>query len=145
VVLARKIELMLDNTRTEDYLEAIYHLVQDKGYATTIDISERLLVKPPTVSSKLKDLSLEGYLSYQPYRGMKLTEKGQSVAKAVIEKHSIVMGLLTTLGVDKETAYVDTEGIEHHLHPDTVRRLKKLTAFLMKNRDLVKTILEAKE
>ena len=36
--------------RMEDYLEVIYELVEHKGYATTIDISEYLNVSSPGVS-----------------------------------------------------------------------------------------------
>ena len=36
--------------RMEDYLEVIYELVQQKGYATTIDISQYLNVSSPSVT-----------------------------------------------------------------------------------------------
>jgi predicted HTH transcriptional regulator len=42
--------------RMEDYLEVIYELVQQKGYATTIDISQCLNVSSPSVTKMLQRL-----------------------------------------------------------------------------------------
>ena len=72
-----KVQFGRDLSRLEDYLETIYHLVQDKGYASTVEIAERLQVSPSSVSSMLKNLANGGYLDYEPYRGMKLTERGR--------------------------------------------------------------------
>jgi Mn-dependent DtxR family transcriptional regulator len=65
----------------EDYLEVVYELVHQKGYATTIDISDNLNVSSPSVTSMMK-LNEKGFLRYEKYRGMSLTEKGIEVAKA---------------------------------------------------------------
>ena len=43
--------------RMEDYLEVIYELVQYKGYATTIDISEYLNVSSPSVTYMIQSSS----------------------------------------------------------------------------------------
>jgi Mn-dependent DtxR family transcriptional regulator len=129
-------------SRLEDYLEVIYHLVQDKGYASTIDIAESLGVKPPTVSYMLRRLAAKDYLVHEPYRGIRLTDKGEKVARSVIARHSIISELLSMLGVEKETAYQDTEGIEHHVQPATIRRLEGLVDYLRKNPKLLDAIRE---
>lgn len=120
-------------SRLEDYLEAIFHLVQDKGYASTVDIAESLQVKPPTVSSMLQRLDAKGYLVHEPYRGMKLTGEGEKIAKSVIARHKTISELLTMLGVDKRVAYQDTEGIEHHVQPVTIYTIERLVDYLRKN------------
>lgn len=132
-----------ETPRLEDYLEAIYHLIHDKGYATTVDISEKLQVKPPTVSSMLQKLSARGYLIHEPYRGMRLTEKGEKVAKSVIRRHGTIEELLSILGVKKEVAYTDAEGAEHNLQPATVERLGRLVKFLKDNPALLEKIRDA--
>ena len=93
-------------------MEAVYHLIHDKGYATTADISDRLQVKPPTVSSMIGKLASKGYLVHEPYRGMKLTSVGEKVARSVIRRHEIISEFLSMMGVDRDVAYEDTEGIE---------------------------------
>ena len=127
-------------SRLEDYLEVIYHLIQDKGYASTVAIAESLRVKPPTVSSMLQRLAAKDYLVHERYRGIKLTDKGARIAKSVIARHSIVSELLLMLGVEDEVAYQDTEGIEHHLQPVTIRKIEGLVDFLRKNPKLLRAI-----
>jgi Mn-dependent DtxR family transcriptional regulator len=127
-------------SRLEDYLEVIYHLIHDKGYANTVDIAENLHVKPPTVSSMLQRLAAKDYLVHERYRGIRLTEKGAKIAKSVISRHSIVAELLSMLGVEDGAAYQDTEGIEHHLQPVTIRKVGGLVDFLRKNPKLLRAI-----
>ena len=44
----------------------------------------------------------------------------------------IVYDFLTALGLDKETAELDSEGIEHHVGNKTLNKLKNLTNKLKK-------------
>jgi Mn-dependent DtxR family transcriptional regulator len=129
-----------DTSRLEDYLEAIYHLVQDKGYASTVDIADSLHVKSPSVSSMLQKLHSRGYLVHEPYRGMKLTAEGEKIAKSVIARHEIILEFLAMLGVEKAVAYEDTEGIEHHIQPVTIYTLERLVDFLRKNPEQLRAI-----
>ena len=129
-----------DLSRVEDYLEAMYNLNREKGYVSAADIAERLDVRPPTVSSMVGKLTRKGYLEHEPYRGMRLTPAGEKVAKSVIRRHQVISGLISMLGVDDETAYVDTEGIEHHVPPSTLRRFEKLAEYLRENPSILKAI-----
>ena len=58
--------------RMEDYLEVIYELIQQKGYATTADISKYLNVSSPSVTKMVKKLDENRYLIYEKYRGLSL-------------------------------------------------------------------------
>jgi DtxR family manganese transport transcriptional regulator len=129
-----------DISRLEDYLEAIYNLDQEKGYVSTADISEKLGVKPPTVSSMVANLANKGYLEHERYRGMRLTPPGERIARSVIKRHQVISGLISMLGVDDQTAYVDTEGIEHHVHPSTLLRFERLAEYLRENPQVLKAI-----
>lgn len=131
-----------DVSRLEDYLEAIYNLDTEKGYVSAADISARLGVKPPTVSSMVANLTKKGYLEHERYRGMRLTSAGERLAKSVIKRHRVISELISMLGVDDQTAYVDTEGIEHHVHPSTLRRFERLADFLRENPQVLKAIRE---
>lgn len=122
-----------ETPRSEDYLEAVYNLIRDKGYATTTDISEMLKVKPPTVTSMISKLAGKGYLEYEPYKGMRLTELGEKVALSVIKRHKVIAEFLLMLGVDEDVAYQDTEGIEHHVQASTINRIKRLAEYFKKN------------
>ncbi|MBI3841275.1 MAG: transcriptional regulator MntR [Thaumarchaeota archaeon] len=129
-----------DTPRSEDYLEAVYHLISDKGYATTSDISTALKVKPPTVSNMIGKLAAKGYLQYERYRGMKLTATGEKLAKSVIKRHQVISEFMSMIGVDEQTAFQDTEGIEHHVHTTTLHRLEKLAEYLRNNPETLRSI-----
>lgn len=116
--------------RMEDYLEVIYELIQRKGYATTADISKYLNVSSPSVTKMVKKLDENQYLIYEKYRGLRLTNQGIQIAKNIREKHSLFAGFLKMIGVDDETANLDAEGIEHHLHPQTIKKLENLIKVL---------------
>ena len=131
-----------DISRLEDYLEAIYNLNEEKGYVSAADISERLAVKPPTVSNMVKNLADKGYLDHTKYRGMRLTPLGEEIARSVIKRHRVISELITMLGVDDQTAYIDTEGIEHHVHPSTLKRFEKLAEYLRDNPQTLNAIRE---
>jgi Mn-dependent DtxR family transcriptional regulator len=112
-------------TRMEDYLEVIYELITQKGYATTVDISDYLNVSSPSVTKMLQRLNESGHVNYERYRGISLTESGVAVAKNMHDRHSILADFLKMIGVDEDTANRDAEGIEHHLHPETLKKLEE--------------------
>jgi DtxR family transcriptional regulator, manganese transport regulator len=138
--LATILQTKRDISRVEDYLEAIYNLNVEKGYVSAADVSERLGVKPPTVSSMVRNLAQKGYLEHAKYRGMRLTPSGEKIAKSVIKRHQVISELISMLGVDDRTAYVDTEGIEHHVHPSTLRRFERLADYLKENPQTLRAI-----
>ena len=111
--------------RMEDYLEVVYELIQYKGYATTIDISEYLNVSSPSVTYMMQRLNDSGHLNYEKYRGIRLTDKGIRVAKNIRERHGLLAEFLKIIGVDEDTANKDAEGIEHHLQPKTLEKLEQ--------------------
>ena len=112
-------------TRMEDYLEVIYELIAQKGYATTVDISNYLNVSSPSVTKMLQRLNESGHINYEKYRGISLTESGMSVAKNIHDRHGVLAEFLKMIGVDEDTANRDAEGIEHHLHPETLKKLEE--------------------
>jgi Mn-dependent DtxR family transcriptional regulator len=119
---------------TEDYLEMIDLLVREKGYASTSDIAESMGVSKPSVTSIVKKLHRDGYLVHTPYRGIALTDAGRNLARSMKDRHEILRRLLVLIGVPNETATYDAEKIEHGLHPETVRKLRKLVSFLEDNK-----------
>ncbi|MDQ3872110.1 MAG: transcriptional regulator MntR [Thermoproteota archaeon] len=112
-------------TRMEDYLEVIYELITRKGYATTVDISDYLNVSSPSVTKMIQRLSESGHVNYEKYRGISLTESGMAVAKNIHDRHGLLAMFLKMIGVDEEIANRDAEGIEHHLHPETLTKLEE--------------------
>ena len=89
------------SSRVEDYLEVISELVDMKGYAATLDISRYMNVSAPSVTKMLKKLDAEGYLEYEKYYGINLTDKGQRIADIIKQKHGILLEFSEILGIGK--------------------------------------------
>ena len=128
--------------RVEDYLEVISELVDMKGYAATLDISRYMNVSAPSVTKMLKKLDAEGFLEYEKYYGINLTEKGQRIADTIKQKHGILLDFFEILGIGKEIANQDAEGIEHHLNPKTIRQIRKFVTFVKANPKLMSSFDE---
>ncbi len=112
--------------RMEDYLEVIYELIQQKGYATSTDVAECLNISRPSVTKMMQRLDETGLIDYEKYRGVRLTEKGGDVAETIHERHGVVSEFLRMIGVDEKIANMDAEEIEHHVHPETLGKLQEL-------------------
>lgn len=121
------------SSRVEDYLEVISELVEQKGYATTLDISRYMNVSAPSVTKMLQKLDEDRYLEYEKYQGISLTSKGSNLADGIRQKHKTLLEFFEILGIDHETANQDVEGIEHHLNPKTIKQLRKFITFLKSN------------
>lgn len=114
----------------EDYLERIYALIQEKGYARVSDIAEALQVSPSTVTRMVQKLDEQELLQYERYRGLSLTEEGERVGRSIHKRHKALEAFLDLLGIrDRETIEQDIEGIEHHLSSKTLHRLTQLVEF----------------
>jgi Mn-dependent DtxR family transcriptional regulator len=117
----------------EDYIERIYNLIEDKGYARVSDIAEGLSVHPSSVTKMVQKLDKDEYLVYEKYRGLVLTPKGKKIGKRLVYRHELLEQLLRIIGVKEENIYNDVEGIEHHLSWDSIDRIGDLVQFFEEN------------
>lgn len=117
----------------EDYLERIYKLIDDKGYARVSDIAEGLEVHPSSVTKMIQKLDKDNYLIYERYRGLVLTPKGKKIGKRLVERHHLLESFLQVIGVQEENIYKDVEGIEHHLSWDSITCIEVLLEFFKRN------------
>jgi len=110
----------------EEYLEAIYKLQEKSGTARTSDIVEMLKVVPGTVTNTVERLEREGYVTHEPYRGVKLTEKGLRTALRVVRKHRLSERLLTDiLRVEWDKAHDAACRLEHGITDEIIKPLEK--------------------
>lgn len=117
----------------EDYLERIYKLIEEKGYARVSDIAEGLEVHPSSVTKMIQKLDKDQYLIYEKYRGLVLTPKGKKMGKRLMERHHLLEDFLAVIGVQDENIYVDVEGIEHHLSWDSITCIEVLVEYFKRN------------
>jgi Mn-dependent DtxR family transcriptional regulator len=129
----------------EDYLERIHELIEEKGYARVVDIASSLDVKQASVTSMVQKLGELGYLNYEKYRGLILTDKGRAVATGIQKRHETLARFFSLFGLDAETQQRDIEGIEHHLSSATVDVLADLAAFFENDRDTLKAFVRSRK
>lgn len=114
------------STAEQDYLEAIYELIEEKGYAKVVDIAAHLRLKGPSVTRMVQKLSRDGFLKSEKYGGIVMTENGRATARDMQRRHQLLRKFLMRLGVDRKTADADAEGMEHHVSRKTLRCIDKL-------------------
>jgi len=116
--------------KTEDYLEAIYNIIEKKGYARVKDIASELNVSSPSVTEMMKKLSNKGFIVYEKYSGITLTNKGRKIAEGVKRRHVIFEDFLNIILVPKDIANRDACTMEHHLDPKTIEQFSKFVEFV---------------
>lgn len=100
----------------ENYLKEIYALEQDHGQVTTSMLAERFGYSPATITGMLKKLALHGWVDYEPYQGVSLTESGRMIALGVIRRHRLLETyLVQVLKVPWERVHAEAERMEHTL------------------------------
>jgi DtxR family manganese transport transcriptional regulator len=113
---------------SEDYVELIADLIDERGEARGTDIALRLGVANATVVKTLKRLQDAGLVTQEPYRSIFLTPEGWRLADDGRRKHRIVEDFLLAIGVGDETARIDSEGIEHHCSEETLKAMARYLA-----------------
>ena len=104
----------------EDYVEAIAALIQDQGTCRAVDLVNQFQVSHVTVKRTIGRLQRDGYVTTQPYGPVKLTAAGRRLAAASRRRHEVVYKFLLAIGVSDSVAVSDSEGIEHHVSPETL-------------------------
>ncbi len=109
-------------------MEAIAEIVGDHGRCRVVDLAKRFAVSHVTVSRILTRLVSLGLVETEPYQPVGLTAAGVKLAKQARQRHETVYQFLLAMGVSPKTAAIDTEGIEHHVSPETLKRFGEFTA-----------------
>jgi DtxR family transcriptional regulator, Mn-dependent transcriptional regulator len=115
----------------EDYLEAIYNIISDKGGVRAKDIAENLNVKAGSVTTALQALAKSEHINYQPYDIITLTDKGMDQARKIIRKHEILRDFFVdVLGAGHKLAEQAACQMEHSIPDTLVERLISFTEFV---------------
>ena len=108
----------------EDYLKAIYSLGSAGAAVATNDIASRLALAPASVSAMVRRLADQGFLSYEPYRGVRLTDSGRRVALRTLRRHRVIESYLSTaLHYPWDRVHEEAERLEHAASDELVDRM----------------------
>ena len=115
----------------EDYLEAIYNIIQEKQAVRAKDIAARLKVSNASVTGALKTLAKKRFLNYAPYDVISLTPEGEKIAREIARRHRVLKDFLEkVLNIDPETADKTACQLEHGISPEVIDRLVKFIEFI---------------
>ena len=110
----------------EEYLETVYRLQEEGETARTSDMVKMLRVAPGTVTNTIERLEQEGYVTHEPYKGVKLTQKGREIALGVVRRHRLSERLLTDLlHIDWDRVHEAACRLEHGLTEDVISSIEK--------------------
>ena len=108
----------------ENYLETILKLREQQGQVRSIDIVTEKGFSKPSVSVAMKKLRESGHVEMDDSGLLTLTPQGEAIAQRIYERHRVLTDILTSLGVDPETAAAEACKIEHDISPGTFEKLR---------------------
>jgi DtxR family Mn-dependent transcriptional regulator len=110
----------------EDYLKAIWELVQEEQPPISARLAEDLGVTPPAVTAALKRMTRGGYLHVRRNGHIELTSKGREIAQHLVLRHRLAEKLLTdVIGLEWSRAHEEAERLEHGISHEVVNLLLK--------------------
>ena len=110
----------------EDYLKAIWELVQEEQTPISARLAEDLDVTPPAVTAALKRMTRGGYLHVRRDGRIELSAKGEEIAQHLVLRHRLAEKLLTdVIGLPWSRAHEEAEKLEHGISQEVADLLLK--------------------
>jgi DtxR family transcriptional regulator, Mn-dependent transcriptional regulator len=111
----------------EDYIRAIYLLAIRRRPVRNKYLAEYLNVSKNTVSAMLLRLQKDHYVSYERYAELRLTRKGESLARKLTERHRLIELFLTdVLKRDPKSVHEEAGRLEHDFSRESMREMKRI-------------------
>jgi DtxR family transcriptional regulator, manganese transport regulator len=120
--------------RIEEYLEVLDEIIELKGYAKVKDIAANLSISPPSVTEMLQKLDEKGFINYEKYSGVTLTNKGKELASKLRKKHKTLKQFFEFIGVPQDIADEDACRIEHVINKITLNQLSRFLLFMQQSK-----------
>lgn len=106
------------------HLLAILELSEKRGYARVTDVAKFLEITTGSASTNLKSLKQKGLVVEDDNRFLSLSEEGDSLAKAILNRRYVLENFFTNvLKVSAEQAEKDACKTEHLLSRETTMKM----------------------
>jgi DtxR family Mn-dependent transcriptional regulator len=113
----------------EDYLKAIL-LEQQRTEGELVNtgrIASAVGVAPGTATAMVKALADSGLVSYEPYIGAGLTDRGRQLAMRVLRRHRLVeLFLVRVMEMDWSEVHDEAERLEHAVSDRVIARMDEM-------------------
>lgn len=114
----------------ENYLKTLFNLAQESGQVNISELANKLAVSKPTVNSMVKTMQKNGWVDYEKYKPVTLTQKGKKAAALVIRKHRLTeMFLVNEMKFGWEEVHEIAEQMEHIHAPKFFERMDEMLGF----------------
>ena len=123
------LSLTMPTSTVEDYLKCI-HREERTGQGSLVStgkIAQEMSVAPGTVTAMMKTLTETGLIEYEPYMGVRLTDRGRTLAAHVLRRHRLVeLFLVQIMGMDWSDVHAEAEILEHAVSDGLIERMDKM-------------------
>lgn len=120
----------MKNISKEDYLSTIYKAADSSGTIKANQIAESLSVSRAAVTDMLRRLSSDGYVDYERYKGIRLTESGEEYARNMVRRHRIwELFLHQIIGMPWDKVHDEAHKLEHGSSDDLINRMEEMLDF----------------
>ena len=108
----------------QDYLREIYKLQVEGPRVKTSTLARRMGVKPPSATAMVKKLAARGLVDHQPYRGVRLTARGERLALEILRHHRLLeLYLARTFELGLDAVHAEADRLEHALSETLEERI----------------------
>jgi DtxR family transcriptional regulator, Mn-dependent transcriptional regulator len=115
----------------EDYLETIYLLVQEQGFARVKDVARARDVKAASVSIALRRLAELDLVRYERREYIALTPEGEKAGRRVYSRHRLLTRFFQeVLNLDVKAASEQACAMEHSLTDEAMDGMARFFEFL---------------
>ncbi len=111
----------LRSEAVEDFLKTIYILQKSYELVPTSIIAQQLNITPPSATDMAKKLAdgqrlQEPLVIHERYKGVRLTDLGESIALEVLRHHRLIeLYLVKALGYTWDEVHDEADKLEHHI------------------------------
>lgn len=120
----------MNSLTEENYLKAIFHLLDSENQVTVNELSKFLQIKMPSVNSMMKKFADKNWVIYETYKPIKVTELGRKEAAIVVRKHRLTeMFLVEKMGFGWENVHEIAEQLEHVHSEDFFDKMDEILNF----------------
>lgn len=124
----------------ENYLKRILWLTLEKGKVRVSDVAALMGRERSSASETIKRLSSDGYVDYEKYGDITLTDKGKEIAESINHTYILFTRLLVKMGIPEEIALTDACSMEHGISEVTIDKVSNFLSFIYEN-EIVKSEL----
>jgi len=114
----------------QDYLEAVYLLVQRHSVARMKEIAALIGVGKSSVTGAMQALAERGLVHYEPYQYVTLTPDGETIGRMLLRRHRVLKRfLMEVLGVPEQEAETIGCKMEHVIKGEVLARFVQFLQF----------------